>query len=236
MPEQKLLPIDLENLGRFSVGERDKSLYLDGDKVQTAAISLTRRQAKFAIAAALATIVGALASAAYTVVYIWTAVHKTPTVTNLVTTGTTSPIHLVMVGCVGPFASGKSDVLEEAKEREPDQAECGGVDIIKRSIVKETTSPLVIAVVGAADKFDPSPSVRHIYGSNDGLAQARAEWVVHELGFKGSVDNDGKIPVVSLVRGPIIHGIDVTNGQSTRDRTVAVYGLWPSESPSSSAR
>jgi hypothetical protein len=221
MAEQKLVPISLEELGRFSVGEQDKALYLDGGKVQTTSISLTTWQARLGIAAAIAAVIGALSSAAYTIGYY---VHLPPKQAAGIASVTPAvpSIDTVSLGCIGPFASGKGDVLETTSTG---QRDCDTLDAIKISLQKEKTPPSVILFIGAADKFPASLSVLKLYGSNNGLAQARAEWVASQLGLKGSINPGSNPTVLSLVRGPSIHGIQLSHTQRAPDRSVAIYAL-----------
>jgi len=221
MAGQKLVPISLEELGRFSVGEQDKALYLDGGKVQTTSISLTTWQARLGIAAAIAAVIGALSSAAYTIGYFYHLPPKQAAGIASVTPELPS-IDTVSLGCIGPFASGKGDVLEAASTG---QGDCDILGAIKISLQKEKTPPSAILFVGAADKFPASPSVQKLYGSNDGLAQARAEWVASQLGLKGSINPSSNTTVLSLVRGPSIHGIQLSHTQRAPDRSVAIYAL-----------
>ena len=233
MADQKLNPIDIEHLGRFAIGEEDHSLYYNNEKVQMQyAVSLTRKQVHWAVAAALAAILAALASGVNAFSSLWSAFWKKADSSNTPVAGAVMPFNPVMLGCVGPFVTGRSDVLHTtASHGQLDDLQCATVESIKQIIGSKKTPPTVLAFVGSADKFVLSPRTRRIYGSNNGLAQARADWVIGQLGLSNSSADPGKTVVLSFVRGPTIHGVDVNVGSSAPDRSVAVYGLWAQEPP-----
>jgi hypothetical protein len=231
MPAQNLRPISIEELGRFSVGEQDHALYLDGEKVLTStALSLTRAQVGWAIAAALAAIVGALASATYTTVYVWTTFHKTAATSSHTAIVTGVPVYPEIVGCVGPFVAGKSDALDKpTPSLGLSSAGCTDVEAIKQAIDSRKVSPTLLAFVGSADKFPPTLRLRRKYGSNDGLAQARADWVMRQLGLNSAAGDTNKLKALSFVRGPRIYEMGADMTSSASDRSVAVYGFWSQE-------
>jgi len=233
MPNQKLLPIDLKNLGRFAIGEEDHALYFDNEKVQMqAAVSLTRRQTNWAVAAALAAIFAAGASGVNAFSSLWSAFWKKADCNKTPAAGAAMPFNPVMLGCVGPFATGSSDVLHTTVSHgQLEDSPCTTVESLKQVIDSKKTPPTLLAFVGSADKFELTPRTRRIYGSNNGLAQARADWVVGQLGLSNSSANPGKPRVLSFVRGPRIHGVDVDVDSSASDRSVTVYGLWAQEPP-----
>jgi hypothetical protein len=71
MPTEKILPVNFRLLGRFGIGEQSNGLYFDGERVHTdSVVSLTKKQQKFAIVVSIATIVAALSSLSYSVVYV----------------------------------------------------------------------------------------------------------------------------------------------------------------------
>lgn len=149
---------------------------------------------------------------------------------------TSTSVSIVMLGCVGPFADGEHDKFDEA-DRCPEQGtvvQCGEVGSIKLDINNRSKPPIFLAAIGSSDKFQPGPAVRREYGSNDGLARARADWVIGQLGLDPSRETGGQTTVLSLIRGPSIHG-EVSKIQSKCDRSVVVYGLWPTESSPAAA-
>src|SRR5262249_36194968 len=78
-----------------------------------------------------------------------------------------------VAGRVGPFVTGKANTLESA-------ASLGEVvkGLSDRGKAREQ---VFLLLVGSADKFELSSTVRREYGSNSGLARARAEWVAQEI-------------------------------------------------------
>ncbi len=89
-----------------------------------------------------------------------------------------------------------------------------------------------VVIVGGVDKTGLSPETAKKYGSNLGLAQARAEWVARSL--KKRLDgmlND--LQVVTLVAGPKTFPDLAAAGKPARDhslfsgdRSVRIYGTW----------
>lgn len=237
MPTQKLRPISIEELGRFSVGEQDHALYLDSEKVLTStALSLTRTQVGWAIAAALAAILAALATATDTTISLWKMFHKSADTGAHTAVVTGVPIYPERVGCVGPFVSGASDVLDPKTPPELGSVGCTRPEVVKQAIDTRKVSPTLLAVIGSADEFPPTRRLRRKYGSNDGLAQARADWVIRQLGLGTVAENNGKIKSLSFVRGPLIYGTDADVSSTASDRSVAVYGFWPQDTAPASPR
>lgn len=77
MADEQIDPIDLKVLGRFGIGKSSNSLYFDGQKVHTDAyFNLTPRQASFAWVVAIFTVLGGIATVAYSSVYIYDALFR----------------------------------------------------------------------------------------------------------------------------------------------------------------
>lgn len=122
---------------------------------------------------------------------------------------------LRLEGIVGPFVSARYDTLQVS-----------GADTLaslKRSIERFSGSEQLtsLVLVGSADKRALGPTATRIFGSNVGLAQARAEWVREELLSPGRTG----ITSITLVRGPTLFASSASE-MLRDDRSVAVWGLW----------
>ena len=120
------------------------------------------------------------------------------------------------VSQVSPFVTGKADVLEPA-------ASASGTtvgDAMKALADHGKGRELVcLLLVGSADKFELQWPLKAEYGSNSGLARARAEWV-RELLIQGSTK------VLTLTVGPRKHGTGLSVRNTSPDRGVAIYAAW----------
>jgi hypothetical protein len=122
---------------------------------------------------------------------------------------------------IGPYEPGENDRIEAQP----------GADICNSDLVKAIADQIkgkqlqLLMVVGSADKFELHPSLLQVYGSNEGLAQARsdrisaclANYVPSEL-------------ILSSIRGPSIYGSGKSSKGTAGDRSVVVYAIW-SETP-----
>jgi hypothetical protein len=128
------------------------------------------------------------------------------------------------VGCIGPFVSGKSTELEEFPEAS-DATNCGDIPnltrLIRRSREEERES--LILLVGSADKQPLSDRNKAGFGSNEGLARARAEWVRGEIVKALSLNSDR---FLILTVGPRMHGLGLAGSRLGIDRVVQVYILF----------
>lgn len=136
-----------------------------------------------------------------------------PIGTNAAAVATVAPF-LEYLGRIGPFAVGRENTLETDAE---------GLNTLTaalstRSSVSEISQVLVI---GSADKLELTDRLRQTYGSNAGLARARAEWVADHLR-----DGTGqKLPSLVLTVGPREHGTSLSRREMAPDRAVTIYLL-----------
>lgn len=119
---------------------------------------------------------------------------------------------LRLVGTVGPFVTGHEDKLEG------DAAAPSELSAVLRKELDAAPMSRVV-LVGVADKFPLRGALIVRYGSNAGLARARAEWVARQLG--GSMGS--MLPYTSLTVGPGQHGAALSADETRSDRSVAVY-------------
>jgi hypothetical protein len=125
---------------------------------------------------------------------------------------------------IGPFQTGQNDRLEG----EPSTG-AGGIcasDPVKSisGEIRKNGIHLLLAI-GSADKFDLNSSLRAKYGSNDGLAQARADKSVDCLSKFVSPDI-----TITTVRGPSVYGSVAKSSATGGDRSVTVYIIWAKNS------
>jgi hypothetical protein len=133
------------------------------------------------------------------------------------TTNTSGPTPLLVdyLGRIGPFELGSEKVLEAGTEVLTRLR----AELNARSRSGEFTQVLLI---GSADKFELTDRLRARYGSNAGLARARADWVAEQL-----LDGTGqKVPHLVLTVGPLEHGTDLSRRDTAPDRSVGIYLLW----------
>jgi hypothetical protein len=85
---------------------------------------------------------------------------------------------------------------------------------------------LALLLVGSADKTPLSPQRAREFGSNAGLAQARARWVQKTLGSRlAGLDAPG---VVGLYAGPAGIGLTASKDALALDRSVQLCAFWAS--------
>jgi hypothetical protein len=125
---------------------------------------------------------------------------------------------------IGPFQTGQNDRLEG-------EPPTGAAGICASDPVKSINGEIrkkgirLLLAIGSADKFDLSSSLRAKYGSNDGLAQARADQIVDCLSQFVSPDI-----TITTVRGPSVYGSVAKSSATGRDRSVTVYIIWAKNS------
>ncbi len=88
----------------------------------------------------------------------------------------------------------------------------------------ETERLRFVVLIGRTDRQALGLGAREAFGSNAGLAQARANWVRMELLAAGSPVEMGQI--VTLAGGPEIVGWQVPDEGLEGDRSVDVYACW----------
>jgi len=127
---------------------------------------------------------------------------------------------MIPFGGIGPFVPGRGSELT-ATGRD-------SLRIVSMAVHDSTVDKqlLVLFVVGSADKRELSRRVARSYGSNSGLAQARAD-VVRDTILK-YLDPDGHQSehVIATIRGPSVTRQNARLDELDADRRVLVYGLW----------
>jgi hypothetical protein len=119
------------------------------------------------------------------------------------------------VGRIGPFQLGSENVLEPGAQ--------GPEGVTAELNVRGRSGEVAqIVLIGSVDKFALANRARAHYGSNVGLARARAEWAATRL-LEGMVQ---RAPHVILTSGPLEHGGSLSQRDTALDRSVSVYLLW----------
>jgi hypothetical protein len=121
---------------------------------------------------------------------------------------------LVSVGEIGPFTPG-----EGCQERVGDDPASEAASVEIRKLGQRVVA---IIVSGSADVAMLRPSLRKAYGTNAGLASARAECVKRVLEAKLGSGAERAI-VISAARGPAYIGDRVREEDRRKDRTVRVF-------------
>lgn len=133
------------------------------------------------------------------------------------------------IGTIGPFCFGKhsrqvcrKDKPEGSAER-PDLAVLGG--LVARI---HDAKPVQLTLVGSADRINLKPALIKKYGSNTGLARARAEWVLAQLKTDWLRQYPAEKEPVALAQAQVLSvgpaGIE-KNAVEEDDRMVYVYIL-----------
>ena len=136
---------------------------------------------------------------------------------------TTEYIHLSDICC---FPPGKSKLKEK-----PPLNNASFASVIDQ-ITSDQNSFAQLILVGSVDKSPLSKKSQIAYGSNLGLAQARAEWVKNQIGDQIH-DNVKSTDMITLVSGPK-HSVDVPEKNDVDnlsekhklDRCVKVFVKW----------
>ncbi len=125
-------------------------------------------------------------------------------------------VTMISHGSVGPFATGDHTTFDAA-------GQCS-LKAVSRSITDNQKHGNLIGLflVGSADKRPLAGRLAAIYGSNDGLAGARTDWVRGQI-VSASVPANH---VVATTRGPFTIGASVPVRDLSDDRQVDIYGLW----------
>lgn len=121
---------------------------------------------------------------------------------------------------IGPFAVGKANVLEPPAVSAVVAPDGAVKNVMEKAKGREVAYVLFI---GSADKFELLPQLQTQYGSNIGLARARAEWVEQEVrrAWKGQTFES-----ITLTVGPSMHGVGLSSQDTAGDRSVAIYVAW----------
>ena len=137
------------------------------------------------------------------------------------------------VATIGPFPEDEHELEQDfdgRKKLEDLFAE------MKQKFVESKTLQLLL--IGRSHAKPPCKKVLALYGSNNGLAQARAKWVLDEL--KGRFpERQGDLErTILLSAGPLYVRGEATPKNRAKDRSVEVWTCWTpekSEPASSSA-
>ncbi|MET0068488.1 MAG: hypothetical protein ABW096_00510 [Candidatus Thiodiazotropha sp.] len=123
---------------------------------------------------------------------------------------------------IGPFVQGEVNKLESGKSIS------SIVDYIVSDIAKTTKKTILLIIIGSADRVGLKPSLLQIYGSNAGLAQARAVKVKQLIEKKYDHSNTA---VLALSSGPSVTINDVPannleNDMVSLDRVVRICSIY----------
>jgi len=124
------------------------------------------------------------------------------------------------VGCVGPFFTGSADQVEPQEVRalgEPCSSPAHIADLIRQTCTDDMNC--LIVLVGSADRVSLRRHLQREFGANDGLARARADWVLGQIG--ASLDLKGKSFLV-LTTGPSKHASGTAPEELQSDREVRI--------------
>jgi len=133
-------------------------------------------------------------------------------------------VHLL--GYVGPFVPGQADAIEASEPSKGAISICNSQTVttilqqVKRKLQNEELDGIVI--VGGADKFDLRSATIRRYGSNLGLAQARATKV---RGCLSSLP----APLFVVVTETSVYGRGLSMRDRAVDRRVGIFALWSGE-------
>ncbi|MFN8588153.1 MAG: hypothetical protein U0704_10175 [Candidatus Eisenbacteria bacterium] len=120
---------------------------------------------------------------------------------------------LTDLGAVGPFATARPDTLESAGASSLAAVE-DSLRARRRDWVLEG-----MFLIGSADRRELRGSVARSLGSNQGLAQLRAEWLRTAL-VQGVPLEASTVQVVTFVRGPVLLASQQGAGALAPDRSV----------------
>ena len=148
------------------------------------------------------------------------------------------------VAAVGPFCEGEHDLLEEVGKECPLQREkkvevakeCQNQLVTLDQFVNEINEPFTNQqplLIGRTDITPLRQEKRGVYGSNNGLAQARAKWVRNELGknLEDKEQEEALGRAILLSAGPLHVGKNVSDCDRALDRSVEVYACWTPKNP-----
>ncbi len=132
------------------------------------------------------------------------------------------------LGCVGPFAPGEwSSPKQPAKGGPETQCHWIGLEgIASRLRTSQHRSPTFLLFIGSSDKIGLRPAFSRDYGSNEGLARARADWVRTRVLQLMQFRADEMPKTLILTVGPAEHGPALSKKEMEDDRSVAVFAVW----------
>jgi len=114
---------------------------------------------------------------------------KVPINWRLILSQTGPPLEYKELPRIGPFETGEDSVLSDSARA----AFPGLVNSINQYL--EDGSTAFVFIAGGADRRQLSQFLRETYGSNEGLANARAVWV------KSRLENDDSVPILTWGSG-----------------------------------
>ena len=143
------------------------------------------------------------------------------------------------VETVGTFCEGKHDQLEKNKQKTAEKCPSYLVTLDKLvtkmngdSTNRQTLKQLLL--IGRADIKPLRWKRRVLYGSNNGLAQARAKWVLDQMTAKSLIQESDRERAILLSAGPLHVGSNVSDCDLSLDRSVEVWACWAPKEPSAS--
>jgi hypothetical protein len=131
--------------------------------------------------------------------------------------------------CVGPFVQGSSDQLEPPTA-DPEGTHCGDLSSLAPLIGNGCAADLTcrIILIGSADKRPLTGKLLAQFGSNEGLARARAEWLRTQIATIFHIDSNR---FLVLTVGPGENGNSVPLERLRFDRAVKVQVIESVKSP-----
>lgn len=135
---------------------------------------------------------------------------------------------------VGPFCESEHDRLENDKQTDctDDQNSLISLAALEEKLSRKFQDYTLqqLMLIGRADIKPLRGQKLQDYGSNSGLAQARAKWVWKSLEQKAKIDPDR---VILLSAGPLYTGSEAKDPKNREhDRSVEVYACWAPTSSS----
>jgi hypothetical protein len=129
---------------------------------------------------------------------------------------------------IGTFVVGSASKLEDEKAGVKKIQDVGE----KLKMASEQRALLSLVLVGSADKRPLSGALLKEFGSNAGLAQARAKWVKDRLPalFPGNRE-----AIVAVYGGPLGVGLVTSRDVLAFDRAVQVCAFWGADLPMKAA-
>lgn len=126
---------------------------------------------------------------------------------------------------IGPFADGTAGDASIKPDEKLLTKLKKDIEILVGKLIKNHLGqrPLGLILVGSADKRELTPPLFHFFGSNAGLAQARAEWV--RKAIENSMNPKPKT-ILTLSSGPAHVGLDPLPEDLAKDRSVRVCAIW----------
>ena len=134
------------------------------------------------------------------------------------------------VATLWPFPKENHELFggkEERKKREEKQERLARLIQKMRDHFDDNHILQQLILIGRVDKTRLRWGKRHFYGSNEGLAQARAKWLLDEMKAR-LPEQAGNLEqaTILLSAGPLHVGQEVSDDEREKDRTVEVYACW----------